>query len=153
MCVGPAKPAEHLVWPWIFFCFFSLFQDKEKKGNKCCYIFILCTFFCLCKRKCQRKAHRQRYTAVAGTPWFSFGATVNWAKQFLSSTYPNLKDERACFVIHWKPKRRCVPFLPSLNLKYLFRGNGTRRLINNSSAANRSLKNVLAPSFSSYIIN
>ena len=40
---------------WFFFCFFSFGQDKEKKGRMGYYIFILCTFFCLCKRKCQTR--------------------------------------------------------------------------------------------------
>ena len=38
---------------------------KKKKRSKSYYI---CTFFCLCKRKCQRKAHRQWSTAIAGRP-------------------------------------------------------------------------------------
>jgi hypothetical protein len=43
---------------------------------------------------------------------------------------PGPKDEKSCFVIDCKPERRCVPFLPSLNLKYLFKRNGTRRYTN-----------------------
>ena len=56
----PARPAEHRAG----LDFFGSFCIKAKRTET--YSIHICSFFCLCKRKNQRKAHRQRYTAVAG---------------------------------------------------------------------------------------
>ena len=137
MCVGPAKPAVPIaigmVWPWIFFCFFSLFQDKEKKASKG-ITFSFCVLSFACAKESTKPACRQ---AGKSTPAMMYSrcrrpdlASVLLLTQ-LNNTYhqhnPSSWDENTCFVIHWKPERRCVPFLTSLNLKYLFKRNGTRR--------------------------
>jgi len=64
----------HVRWPGqtsgafglalIFLVLFAS-RQKERKIKKQIYLY---SFFCLCKRKNQRKAHRQWYTAIAGRP-------------------------------------------------------------------------------------
>ena len=146
------------IWFWLEFSFvtFLCFKTKKSKEKTNNYnsIQVLCSFFCLCKRKNERKAHRQRYTAVAGRPDLTSVLLLTEQNNSYHRHNPGPGDEKSCFVMHCKPERRCVPFLLSLNSKDLFSRNGTRRLaIKNISGILRSLKNVLAPSFSSSIIN
>ena len=104
----PARPAE--LRAGLDFSFVSFLCIKTKK-RKQLWLFIkvrrnwsylqkksLFTFFCVCKRilrQAQDKIPKEKHTgndpdsyrdSHCRTPWFSFGTTVNCAKQFLSST-------------------------------------------------------------------
>ena len=139
----PAGGASGRAW-----FFLVLFCIKAKKNRKT-FQMIFTYFLLLVQKKVTKKSTApMMYGHWRRPDWNSVLLLTELNNSNHRHLPKNPKDEKTCFVIHCKPDRRYVPFLPSLNLKKLFKRNGTRRLTNNSRAADRSLKNVLAPSFS-----
>jgi len=98
MCVGPAKPAVPIaigtVSPWFFFRNPSDYpfasRQKEHKEVKTYWIrqIAFMYFLLLVQKKVPKKSTPATMYSRCRTPWFGFCATVNSAKQFLSSPYP-----------------------------------------------------------------
>ena len=62
--------------PWIFFCFFSLFQDKEKKGNDWFYRKVFPSFLLFLQKKGAKKRRPKSMYGRFRKPWCGFCATV-----------------------------------------------------------------------------
>ena len=102
----------HVRWPGqtsgafgLALIFLVLFASRQKEHRNYSNKFYVLSFACAKERT--KEKHTGNDIQPLPAPWLGFSTTVNCAKQFLSSAYPDLKDEKSCFVIHCKPERRC----------------------------------------------
>src|SRR5688500_5201147 len=87
-----------------------LFSKQQKTGAVCLILSSglraksLCTFFCLCKRKNQRKAHRQCYPAIAGRLDLALVLLLTELNNSFHLHNQNLKDEDhpSCLIVNSK---------------------------------------------------
>ncbi len=128
MCVGlPGRRSAGGGWSFWFF----LHQGKKNRTIRKSFMFFLLLV--------QKKEHKEKHTgndpdsyrdSRCRTPWCSFSATVNSAKQFLSSTST---ISGAFFVID--NFVRCIQFLSNYQRLQALAGNAERQV---ASIKNRS---------------